>query len=278
MKILLILLSFLTFQSFAQLNLKFDKPFVQCEDQWVAFPSSEDGSHRYGFIYIDPQAGLTFNNEGIFKVEEDGTVETHKIKDSNIKVRLEPNEIKVAIIPASLYAALEIEETPDWLKHYKTDIHTVDRNYKWGYRYNGWGECQRALPFLLKAKSIDPNYEGLGVEIAYSYNCMKEYTKAIDILKAEIQKHPQDAYVIKEYIYSISKTKDVSKAEKKYFESLKTIENNPYNAENCFNILQFHYNQQDKKNVNKWYKELKKWPNNNKLIDQYAEIFKDNLK
>lgn len=275
--LLLILITFISFQSFAQLNLKFDKRYAECEDQWIAYPMRTDSSYNYGFIYIDSQAGFTYNNEGTFKVKKDGTLEIKKIKDANVKVRLEPNKVKVAFIPSELFKALEIEETPDWLSHYKTDLNTAARNYRWGYTYNAWNECQQAIPFLLKSREMDPNFAGLSVELAFSYNCLKEYDKAVTILEEELKTNPNDAYVVKEYIYSTTKTKDIEKAEFQYNQSLKTITDNPYKAENCFNILQYHYNQTDKKNFSKWYKELQKSKDRHPTIDKYAEIFKKDI-
>ena len=277
-KIILILVTFISFQLQAQLELDFNKRFVESEDKWVAFQMNDDSTYNYGFIYIDAQAGLTLNSEGTFKPLDDGSFEVKKIKETNIKARLEPNNVKVAIIPNDLFQSLEIPESPEWLKYYKTDVNTVERQYKWGYMYNGWGECKKALPFLLKAKTIDPNFKGLIVELAYSYNCIKEYSKAIEILEEEIKKKPEDAYINKEFIYSVSKTNAIEKAVNQYYKSIKEIDDNSYNAENCFNIMQFYYKKKDKKNFNKWYKELKKWPNNNKQIDKYADLYKKELK
>lgn len=277
-KIILILFTIISFQLQAQVELNFDKRFVECEDKWVAFQMNDDSTFNFGFIYIDSQEGLTFNSEGRFKPLDDGSFEINRMKETNIKARLEPNNVKVAIIPNNLFQALKISEIPEWLKHYKTDLNTVERQYKWGFMYNGWNECQKALSFLLKAESIDPNFKGLTVELAYSYNCLKDYSKAIEILEEEIKKKPKDAYINKEFIYSVSKTNAIEKAITQYYKSIKEIDDNSYNAENCFNIMQFYYKQKDKKNFNKWYKELKKWPNKNKQIDKYADLYKKEIK
>ena len=263
-----------SFKLTAQVNLKFDKRFVESEDKWVAFRMNEDSSYTYGFIYIDEQAGLTFNREGNFKVNKDNSFTVVKLKEANIKVRLNPNNVKVAFLPETIYKELQIQPIPEWLKYYKNDTTSAKRLYKWGYMYNGWGECSKALSYLIKAKEIDTNYEGLNVELAFSFNCLKEYDKAEQILEEEIKLHPTNAYVNKEYIYTISKTKYIDKATKQYLKSLKTIKEKTYNAENCFNILQFYYNEKDLNNFNIWYKELEKWPIDNPMITEYANKMK----
>jgi len=277
MKNLITVLLLLSLEVSAQVNLNFNKRFVECEDKWVAFNISEDSSYSFGFIYIDSEAGLTFNREGSFKNKKDGTYEIKKIPDTNIKVRLKANNVKVAILPKSMLNDLQVEETPEWLKFYKTDLNTAKRQYQWGFMYNGWNECAKAIPFLLKAKELDPAHRGLVVEIAYSYNCLQEYDKALNVLEDEIQRNPSDAYVNKEYIFSAIKTKDINKASKQFYKSIKLIKDDTYNAENCFNIMQYYYTQKDKKNFNKWYKELQKWPNSNTQITKYAELMKKEL-
>ena len=72
---------------------------MESEDRWVAFQMDKDSSYIYGFIYIDAQAELTFNYEGNFRISEAGSFIPKKIDSTNFKVRLEPNNVKVAFIP-----------------------------------------------------------------------------------------------------------------------------------------------------------------------------------
>lgn len=105
----------------AQNILKFDKRFVESEDRWVAFQMDKDGTYSYGFIYIDAQAGLTYNYEGNFKITDEGVFVPKKLDSTSLKVRLQPNNVKVAFIPESKFSELKIDAIPDWLKYYKTD-------------------------------------------------------------------------------------------------------------------------------------------------------------
>ena len=74
MKYLSILLIFFACTVQGQTVLKFDKRFVESEDKWVAFQKDKYNAYSYGFIYIDPQAGLTFNQEGNFIISGNGTL------------------------------------------------------------------------------------------------------------------------------------------------------------------------------------------------------------
>ncbi|TLX74561.1 hypothetical protein E9993_11590 [Labilibacter sediminis] len=277
-RLILFLLAFIVIKMNAQDNLIFNRRFIECEDQWVAFSINEDSSHIYGFIYIDSQAGLTLNLEGRFKYEPDSSLVVKKEQDTNIKVRLENNNVNVAIIPEEMFNDLHVDSIPEWLKYYKTDVDSITRLYKWGYMYNGWGLCDKALEYLLKAKAIDVEYKGLLTEIAYSYNCLKKYDLSAEVLAEALRLNPTDAYTNKEYIYTLSQQKNIQKAIEQYEKLVELEVDDTYNAENCFNILGQFYYQKDVKNFKKWVKELRKWPNSNKKIDAYIEMMEKELK
>lgn len=277
MKYILLVTTLFSLKTFAQSNLTFNKRFVECEDKWVAFSMNKDSSYTFGFIYIDAQAGLSLNREGNFKFNQYNTLKVERLKEASIKVRLQANNVKVAIIPETMYKNLEIEQYPNWLKFYKTDTTSVKHLYDWGFMYNGWNECEKALSFLEKAKKIEPNYKGLNVELAFSYNCLKQFDKAENILEFDVKNNPTDAYVNKEYIYTLIQNKKIDLACSQFYKSTTTLKDNQYNAENCFNILGHFYKEKDKDNFKKWYDELAKWQITNKLIRTYADNMKVEL-
>lgn len=275
MKYLLLLFLVATKLS-AQANLNFDKRFVESEDKWVAFQKNEDDSYGYGFIYIDEDAGLTLNYEGTFTINQNGEFTPTKI-DRSIKARLEPNDVLVAFIPEDKFKELKIDAVPDWLKYYKEGENSIERLYKWGFMYNGWNECAKALTFLEKAEKINPKHSQLAVELAFSHNCLKQYNKAESILEKEVKLNPKDAYVSKEYIYTLTKNDNIDKAIKQYKTAAKTIEDKQYDAENCYNILQYFYLKKDKENFNIWHKVISKLDINNEMIKQYASAMNEDI-
>lgn len=278
MKYLFIILALVATNLKAQTILKFDKRFVECEDKWVAFQKDKDSTYSYGFIYIDSQAGLTLNYEGNFTISPTGQYLSNKIDTVNIKVRLEPNNVLVAFIPESKYEELEIKPIPDWLKYYKTDTASVERLYKWGFMYNGWNECAKALQFLEKAQEIDPKFDGLEVELAYSYNCLGQFDKAIEVLQNALETNPTDAYINKEFIYALTKTGQLDKASERCKIAIKKCPDKSYNGENCYNLLHEYYLKNDKENFNLWLKETKKWTKNNPEMTYSISVMEKNLK
>jgi len=260
-------------QLHGQTILSFDKRFVQSEDKWVAFRPDKDSSYAYGFIYIDEQAGLTLNYEGTFKILPTGKFVPTKLDSASMKYRLEANNVLVAFIPESKYEELQIKATPDWLKYYKTDTNSVNRLCRWGFWYNGWGECAKALGYLQRAQKIDPNFKGLNVELAYSYNCLEQYDNAITVLKDALKANPADAYTNKELIYAQMKSGQLDKASESCRKAIAICTDTKYNGENCYNLLYSYFEKKDKENFRLWLSETKKWnAKNEKFMKSIASM------
>jgi len=277
MKYLLIILTLTVIKLEAQTVLKFDKRFVQSEDKWVAFQKDKDSTYIYGFIYIDSDAGLTLNYEGNFKITNNGTFIPTKLDSTNMKVRLEANNTIVAFIPESKYEELKIQAIPEWLRYYKTDTLSIKRLYNWGYMYNGWNECAKALTFLEKAEKINPQFKGLAVELAYSYNCLNQFDKAILILQNVLETNPNDAYINKELIYAQIKLGQLDKAAESCKKAIKICNEKTYNGENCYNVLNEFYKKNDRASFNFWLEETKKWTSDNADLTKRIKKMEEDL-
>ena len=277
MKYLFFILTLFTLTIQGQPILKFDKRFVESEDKWVAFQMDKDSSYAYGFIYIDGLAGLTLNYEGNFKISQTGTYIPKKLDSANVKVRLQPNRVRVAFIPSDKFGELKISAIPEWLKYYKTDTASVERLYRWGFMYNGWDECAKALTYLEKAQKINPQFKGLSVELAFSYNCLGEFDKAILVLQNALETNPIDAYINKELIYAQIKSGQLDKASESCKKAIKICTDKAYNGENCYNLLHSYFEVKDKTNFNLWLAETKKWTASNAKLTGSIKSMEEEL-
>jgi tetratricopeptide (TPR) repeat protein len=255
MKYLLLLLTIASLPLNAQNSLNFTKRSVECEDKWIAYQMDKDSLYTFGFIYIDEQAGLTFNYEGEFKITKNGAFVPSRKIDAGLKSRLQPNRVAIALIPEDKFSDLHISKTPEWLKYYKGNENSVARLYKWGFMYNGWDECGKALEYLERAKKLNPDYQGLKVELAYSYNCLKRYNDAVEILKEALIIEPKDAYINKELIFAEVKLDQIDQAEKSFRKALELCEEKTYNAENAFQVVQGYFIKKDIKNFDRFLNE-----------------------
>ena len=256
----------------SQCVLEFNKRFVESEDKWVVLKGDKNSSYMYGFIYIDPQAGLTLHYQGYFNIAETGVFIPKKSDSINLKVRLQPNNVLVAWIPEYKFLELKIEPEPAWLKYYKTDTTSVEHLYRWGYLYNGWGECTKALTYLEKAQKINPEFKGLYNELAFSYNCLGEYVKTIQVLASELKKNETDAYAYKELIYAQINLGHLDQAAESCERALKVCRDTTYHGENCYNLLHHYYLKRDTHNFRIWLIETRKWTKHNSRFTKSIEI------
>jgi len=275
MKQLFILLGFFTTTVQAQDFLIFDKPYVQSEDRWVAFDKDSSNTYMYGFIYIDAQAGLTLNYEGNFTITPNGTFVPKKQDSVGFKVRLKPNDVLVAFIPPNKFEELKITAVPEWLKYYKTDTASVERLFRWGYMYNGWNECAKALTYLERAQKINPQQDGLLTEMAFSYNCLQQYDKAVLVLQDALKLKPTDAYTYKELVYAFVKSGQLDKAAASCKKAIEVCADRSFNGENCYNLLSTYYRQKDKPNFNAWLAETKKWLAGNEELLRNVKLMEE---
>ena len=259
MKYLLFLLPLVWTSLKAQNSLEFKYRFTESENKWVAIRTDKDTVLNFGFIYIDASAGLTLNYEGTFTVSKDGKFIPKKMDNVEMKYRLKPNNVKVAFIPSTKYNELGITEYPDWLKIYLGDTTSIGHLYRWGFLYNGYDECAKALTYLERAQKIDPKFKGLEVELAFSYNCLSQFDKAILVLQNALVTNPTDAYFYKELIYAQIKSGQLDNAAESCKKALLICTNKIHNGEMCYNLLHEYYIKKDKKNFKLWVDETRKW-------------------
>ena len=275
---LALVLLFLPLLSIAQAELKFDKIYFECEDKYVAFPLYDDETdYSFGFIYLDEQAGFTYQVIGDFKIDENGKyiADTSASAESNIKLRLEPNTKDVAIIPNEKVLEMGFPLTPYWLKFYKANENKVQSLIKRGYHFNHVGACNIALINLEEAYKIEPHAKGLEFEMSYAYNHLKEYDKAVAILEKAIENNPKDYFFYRELGFSYSKMEKLDEAEKVYKRGIKMSDDNAQKAEMAINMAQAYTLRKNEKKFKEWAKVVKKYADKDsdfvKMLARYEE-------
>lgn len=201
-------------------GLRYDVHMSDCEDRWIAlYRRPEDHEYTYGFVYIDPQAGFTFQYVGNFTI--DGDRNFHEAPDSipheklNLKIRLEQNGI-AALLPPGALAQLGLHETPDWLKSYEDKADSVTHSVDWGFFYNAIGDSRRAVDYLGSAYRERPDAARLVAELAYAYNALGQPEDAIRVSKIEFARNPKDELVCREMAYAFLDIKSYKEATEQY--------------------------------------------------------------
>lgn len=197
-------------------SLKFNQRYTKCERKWVVMSKADTAkSYSFGFIYIDSQAGFTFDLKGVFKVGDKGKyiLDTNIFKNTgSIKYRIAPNWRRVALLSPQHYDELGIKAQPDWIKYYYNYTDTVAHDHRWGYIYNDVDEPTIALSYLEPAYRMKPHADGVEFEMAYAYNVLNRFDDAIKTLEPAILNNPNNSFFYKELGYAYSAKKDYEKA------------------------------------------------------------------
>lgn len=237
----------------AQNTLKFDTRLIDCEDKWVTLPINKDSTYTYGFVYLDNMAGLTFHLEGTYKFSNEGKIILKKQPITQLfKQRLSSSNIRVAVVPASMYNELEVQQLPDWLKVYKRDDGDISRMYMLGVTYNAWNEAEKGLAYLLKVEQINPKYKALNYELAFAYNALKQYDKAIFILQEALKTTPKNCELYKELIYAQMNLKQVDNAMESGKLALDVCTDKNFRAKLLRDLVYNYYSKKDKAQFKIW--------------------------
>lgn len=272
--ILLLLIATFNFNAFAQKDsLIFNKRYTRCEKQWVTFKSKQDNQYSYGYIYIDSQAGFTYDAKGSFVIDADGHYhpDTSISKNSSVKYRIAPNWGNVAIIPASGLKDLDLPAEPSWVKAYYNYTDTLAHNIRWGWMYNAVDDSEMALPFLHKAYAVKPHANGLEFELAYAYNALSKPDEAINILNNALNNKPNDILFIRELGFSYLQKKDFPNSIKIYLKGIeictdKQLDTKSEMALNLSNAFKRSGNENEAKD---WLKKAKLWAPPGSKIQEY---------
>lgn len=256
--LLVVVALLLTTKAYAQPVLKFDKRFVESEDKWVALRGKPGESYSYGFVYLDSQAGFTMQAGGSFTIDAQGKYIPSPSKH-NVKVRLQPNQIKVALIPLDKLSELNVELVPDWLKFYKSDTTSAAYLYQRGFAYNVWDYPAGAIRFLKKGYQIDPKYKDLGLELGYTYNAIAQYDKADEVLRAAQPYSSDKCYFYKELAYAQMHSNQLAVAAKTAKEGISKCGDKALQSEMAYNIAYQYHLLKDQTNFDLWVKETEKW-------------------
>lgn len=278
--ILLLVTSFITSIGLSQSNkteLNYNTKYYDAVNEWVALPSKEtDSVNYYGFIYIDEQAGFTFHMDGSFNFINGNMSLVESLGEtSNIKYRIPSRWTNVALIPKNQLAKLNLPEQPEWLQYYVETPPSTSYLKSIGYFYNHVGASHQALSSLLKAYQKDPHYKGLEFELAFAYNALQKFDKAIPILENALKNQPKNALFYRELGYALINTKQFEKAEKTYLKGIEISDKNSEKSEMAVNMSHTYFKLKNRKKFDEWAQITRKHAPKNSQFLLYINKFEE---
>lgn len=274
-KNLFLFLFFSTF-CFGQ-DLKFETPFYDAVDHWVAFNKTEtDSAYILGFLYIDEQAGFTFDYHTRFKQTDKGLEKLPTSLNRSLKARLHQNTADVYVLTQKQLAELELPAEPDWLKFYKPNEDKNEYLVNIGFHFNHVGASKNAIAPLLKAYAKDPHFRQLEFELSYAYNATGAYKEAIEILDKALQNDPKNFWYFKELGFAHKKLGDIETAEKIYTKGIALSNNDEQKAEMAYNMAQSYFETKNKPKFEEWNRLTRKYAKKNSIFTEYLDYFEAN--
>ena len=273
MKYLFILLTCITLQASAQNQLNFNKGIMESLNKWVAVKTPVDTIYGYGFIYMDPSAGISMHQGGLLKIKN-GVFISRKNPQNQVRIeRLHDyGLVKVAWIPNDKVKEMQEDIEPSWLKFYKTDTTSIHYLFQMGFSYNGGNQIDKALYYLDRVKKADPNYKGLTFEYIFAYNATKQYDKAETLIKDELKKTPKSGNLYKELVFAQVNAGKMQQAEDSYKEAIIFCDID-VKTEMAFNITYTYFAQKNKEKFNSWAADMQSWlPVNSKALPRLAQM------
>ncbi|MGH1338452.1 MAG: tetratricopeptide repeat protein [Aureispira sp.] len=262
--------------------LEFDTKYYACEDQWVVFPKeATDFTHLYGFIYLDEEAGFTFNLEGKLEVNDAGqlmAVPKEDEENASIKIRLQPTTSLVAVLSSKQLEELKLPKEPEWLHFYKKSDDEIASLLARGYHYNHVGASELALPYLKEAYEKKPILEGLAFELAYAYNATEQHKKATDILIKALNQDPKNYFFYRELGFAQVRLGQIKEAEKTYEKGIRLSNDAYQKSEMGINMTQAYFKLKDKKGFKKWAKITRKYAPTDTPFLRYISYWEKELK
>lgn len=259
-------------------DLVFGTKYYNAVDKWVAFPKDQaDTTYMFGFIYIDSEAGFTFDLGARFQVTENGLVKLPRIEDVSMKARLTRNTSLVAVLSDEQLVELELPAEPEWLHFYKANADTPEYMRDMGFHCNAAGASERALPFLTQAYALNPKLDGLAFELAYAYNATGRFKEAIPVLEKAIEHDPKNAFFYREQGFAFKNLGQLEAAEQSYNVGMKLTKDKQQKAEMAINMAQAYAQQKDVNKFNEWAKLTRKYSEKGSRFLQYIDAWEKEL-
>lgn len=258
-------------------DLNFNTRFFDAVDKWVAFEKNGDQKeYGYGFIYIDEDAGFTFDYTSDFKITDEGFENISREFQGMFKSRLTANTANVHILTDRQIAQLQLPAQPEWLEVYKRNENELSYLVKIGSSYNHVGASINALKPLSQVYAVNPHYEGVEFELAYAYNATENYEKAFEVLTKAIGKDPKNFLFFKELGFASLRMGKIEKAEETYKKGIALTNDNQQKSEMALNMTHSYFLLKNRAKFDEWEKITKKYMEKDSQFNQYLDYFKEN--
>jgi tetratricopeptide (TPR) repeat protein len=191
---------------------------ADCENRWFLKEVADPSIRLLGFAYVDPDAGVTIEDNGKVAISADGALARMPDTRAN-KMRLivrGVSNFEIACLSSEQASQLGLPLVPDWLQHYKDKREPGPHNVAWASFYNHIGAFEKALEFLRIAGDSGFRSLELARERGFALNALTRYQEAIEGLEIAVKSYPEDIRMLAELAYSHVKLREFRRATELY--------------------------------------------------------------
>jgi tetratricopeptide (TPR) repeat protein len=183
-------------------SLKFEQRIADCENKWFGAEGA-DGKVLLGYVYVDPNAGFTFEHYGYL---DDSRGDLHAIKSdlydkARVITKIGQN-FPASCLTESQATALGLPSPPKSMEFYKDDRPPAEHHARWAYFYNHIGASDIALEHVSKAIAAGNSSVDLAFEHAYALNALGRFDETISLLSPIVASNTKTNDLIAELAYA----------------------------------------------------------------------------
>jgi tetratricopeptide (TPR) repeat protein len=109
--------------------------------------------------------------------------------------------------------------------------------------------------------------------LAYAYNHLKQYDKAITLLEKAISNNPKNYYFFRELGFAYVRQNKIPLAERTYLKGIKMSDNDFEKSEMALNMAQGYFKVKNRKKFDEWAKLTRQYAKPNSQYTQYIDLF-----
>lgn len=195
-----------SFSAFAQTQesaaLSFDQGIANCENKWSGI-KGQDGKTILGYVYVDIDAGFTFEHYGDLNSSEGHlrAVKSELFGKARVISRIEKNFPAICLTESQL-TQLGLPSSPEWMKFYKDDRSPAEHHTRWAFHANHIGASKLALEHISKAVAAGASSPALTFEHAFALNALGRFDETIALLTPVISSFSASSDLIAELAFA----------------------------------------------------------------------------
>lgn len=187
---------------------------ADCENRWFLREVADPSIRLLGFVYVDPDAGVTIEDNGKVALSADGAlVRMPDTRENKMRLIIRGvSNFEIACLSSEQASQLGLALVPDWLEFYKDKREPGPHNVAWASFYNHIGAFDKALEHLRIAGDSGFRSLALALERGFALNATARHQEAIEGLQPAVKAYPDDIRLLAELAYSHLRLRDFSRA------------------------------------------------------------------